>query len=211
VGKPRAAEALDDVSDRLGEVLRRADGLLAEWSQFGAAVRAQVDDEARRIGHAVGAAVDGATARAASVSVERALTDQIGAKLAALAAEVNKLESRARAASRAIGEERRGDRRVLWGLAGGVALANALLVAVLLRAAPEPPSTPAPVPVAVPEAIRIAPTVELPSAAPPIDAGVVVDAVSPPMTPAPALRAPATSRPAPKPAGKRPVHPGGGR
>jgi len=40
-----AARSLDDVSDHLGEVLRRADELLAEWSRFGAEVRTQVDRE----------------------------------------------------------------------------------------------------------------------------------------------------------------------
>ena len=38
-----AARVLDDVSDHLGEVLRRSDELLAEWSRFGAQVRTQVD------------------------------------------------------------------------------------------------------------------------------------------------------------------------
>ena len=40
-----AARALDDVSDHLGEVLRRADELLADWSRFGAQVRVQVERE----------------------------------------------------------------------------------------------------------------------------------------------------------------------
>ena len=38
-----AARTLDNVSDHLGEVLRHADALLAEWSKFGAQVRTQVD------------------------------------------------------------------------------------------------------------------------------------------------------------------------
>ena len=39
----RTAQVLDDVSDHLGEVLRRADALLAEWSRFGDAVRMEVE------------------------------------------------------------------------------------------------------------------------------------------------------------------------
>ena len=51
-----AAKALDDVSDHMGEVLRHADALLAEWQGFSAKVRAQVEHEARTIGDAVGGA-----------------------------------------------------------------------------------------------------------------------------------------------------------
>lgn len=120
-----AARALDDVSDHLGEVLRRADELLADWSRFGAQVRTQVDREAA----AIGEVIDGAVTRAASSGLDRAIAD----RLRALTTELERLEQRARAASRAVAEQREGDRRVLWIVVAGIVLANALLVALLLR------------------------------------------------------------------------------
>jgi len=120
-----AARALDDVSDHLGEVLRRADELLADWSRFGGEVRAQVEREAA----AIGDVVDAAIARAAGAGVDRGIAD----RLRALTVDLERLELRMRAASRAAAEERHGDRRVLWLVVAGVVLANALLVAVLLR------------------------------------------------------------------------------
>jgi hypothetical protein len=130
--------ALDTASDHLGELLRHADELLLEWSKFGAGVRAQVDREAHQIGNAVCDAVDLAVRRAAAEGTARAITEQLGTQLAAVSAEVAKLESRARAASRAISEQRRGDRGLLYGLIAAVLIANALLVVMLVR-------TPAPV------------------------------------------------------------------
>jgi hypothetical protein len=145
-----AARALDDVSDHLGEVLRRADELLAEWSQFGTQVRAQVEREVA----AVAGVVDDAVARAAGAGIDRAVAD----RLRALTAELERLEQRTRAASRAAAEQRESDRRVLWIVVAGVVLANALLVVLLIR-------KPEPVPVAEP--IRIeSPTPAEPAAAP---------------------------------------------
>ena len=145
-----AARALDDVSDHLGEVLRRADELLAEWSRLGVQVRAQVEREVAGIGEVV----DGAVARAAGSGIDRAIAD----RLRALTGEIDRLEQRTRAASRAVAEHREGDRRVLWVVVAGVVVANALLVALLLR-------KPEPVPVAEP--IRI----ETPAAPPaPVEA-----------------------------------------
>ena len=126
-----AARALDDVSDHLGEVLRRADELLADWSRFGAQVRTQVDREAA----AIGEVVDGAVTRAASAGLDRAIADH----LRGLTTELERLEQRARAASRAVAEHREGDRRVLWIVVAGIVLANALLVALLLRKPDAPP------------------------------------------------------------------------
>jgi hypothetical protein len=120
-----AARALDDVSDHLGEVLRRADELLADWSRFGAQVRTQVDREAA----AIGEVVDGAVMRAASAGLDRAIAD----RLRALTTELERLEQRTRAASRAVVDHRDGDRRVLWIVVAGIVVANALLVALLLR------------------------------------------------------------------------------
>jgi hypothetical protein len=120
-----AARALDDVSDHLGLVLRRADDLLAEWSRFGAQVRTQVDREVI----AIGEVVDGAVTRAASAGLDRAIAD----RLRALTTEIERLEQRTRAASRAVAERRDGDRRVLWIVVAGIVVANALLVALLLR------------------------------------------------------------------------------
>jgi hypothetical protein len=120
-----AASSLDEVSDHLGEVLRRADELLAEWSRFGAEVRAQVDREVATIGEVV----DGAVARAANAGLDRAIAD----RLRGLTTELDRLEQRIRAASRATAERRERDRGVLWAVVAGIVLANALLVALLLR------------------------------------------------------------------------------
>jgi hypothetical protein len=120
-----AARALDDVSDHLGEVLRRADGLLADWGRFGAQVREQVEREAA----AIGQVVDGAVGRAAATGIDRA----IGDRLRALTAELERIEQRARAASRAVVEQREADRRILWAVVAGIVLANALLVVLILR------------------------------------------------------------------------------
>ena len=120
-----AARVLDDVSDHLGEVLRRSDELLAEWSRFGAQVRTQVDREAA----AIGEVIDGAVTRAAITGIDRAIAD----RLRGLTAEIERLEQRTRAAARAASEQREGDRRVLWIVVAGIVLANALLVALLLR------------------------------------------------------------------------------
>jgi hypothetical protein len=172
----RPAEALDDMSANMGELLRRADELLAEWGRFGAQVRGQVEHEAREVGNAVASAVDGAVTRATSARVDRAITDQIGARLAALAAEIGRLETRARAATRAVGEERRVDRRVLWVVAAGVVIANALLVVMLLR-------KPAEVKVPLPEPVRVEQPVVVPADAA-VEPVSTIDAVSEP-APAP--------------------------
>ena len=135
-----AARALDDVSDHLGEVLRRADELLAEWSRFGAQVKTQVEREAA----AIGEVVEGAIGRVGATGIDRA----IGDRLRALTVEIEKLEQRARAASRAAAEQRDADRRILWGVVAGIVLANALLLVLILRRPDAPP---------VPEPIRIDP------------------------------------------------------
>lgn len=189
---PRS-EPLDTAAEHMAELLRHADELLLEWSKFGAGVRAQVDREAQLVGSAVVDAVDLAVRRAAAEGTARAIGDQLGAQLAAVSAEVAKLESRARAASRAIAEQRRGDRGLLYGLIGAVLVANALLVVGLLRepAAPlivepvpvaRPLPEPAP-PAAPPEAIEPAP------AAKP-DAPTLAPEPSPAEAPATKARAP---------------------
>jgi hypothetical protein len=156
-----AARALDDVSDHLGEVLRRADELLAEWSRLGVQVRAQVEREVA----AIGEVVDGAVARAAGSGIDRAIAD----RLRALTTEIDRLEQRMRAASRAVVEQRGGDRRVLWVVVAGVVLANALLVALLLRK-PEPVPVAEPIrietPAALPAPAELAQPAALPAGAP---------------------------------------------
>ncbi|MDX2090672.1 MAG: hypothetical protein SFX73_22625 [Kofleriaceae bacterium] len=154
--------ALDDVSANLAEVLRRADGLLAEWSAFGAEVKAQVEREASTVGTAVSQAVDGAVARAVGASIDRAVPEQLAARMAALTAEITKLEHRARTAAKAISDERTHDRRLLGGLVLGVLVANALLVMLLLR---PPPAAVAPVPEAT--RVEVAPPDPAPAIAPP--------------------------------------------
>ena len=171
-----AARALDDVSDHLGEVLRRADGLLADWGRFGAQVREQVEREAA----AIGEVVDGAVGRAAATGIDRA----IGDRLRALTAELERIEQRARAASRAVVEQREADRRILWAVVAGIVLANALLVVLILRR---------------PEAVPVAEPVRLdapaPSAAAPAAPGATPDPAGPATGSAAASAAP------PEPAG----------
>jgi hypothetical protein len=173
-----AARALDDVSDHLGEVLRHADQLLADWSAFGAQVRVSVDREVASIG----AVVDGAVARAASAGLDQAVAD----RLRALTTELERLEQRARTASRAVASHRETDRRILWVAVAGIVLANALLVVVLLR---RPVATP------VAEPVRVE------AAAPP--------AADPGPTPAPAVGSgPGASEPVGAAAASRPGQPG---
>ena len=179
-----AARALDDVSDHLGEVLRRADDLLAEWSRFGAQVRDQVEREAA----AIGEVVDGAVGRAASGGLDRA----IGDRLRALTTELERLEQRARAASRAVVEQRETDRRLLWAVVAGVVLANALLVVLILRrpeaaAVAEPIRIDAPPQVQPPSAAPAAPAAPDPVGAPVgVPAGSAATAASPGAAPGPA-------------------------
>jgi hypothetical protein len=154
-----AARALDDVSDHLGEVLRRADQLMAEWSGFGAQVRAQVEREVAGIG----AAVDGAVARAAGAGLDRAIAD----RLRALTSELERLEQRTRAASRAVVEQRGADRRVLWLAVAGIVVANALLVVLLLR---KPVAAPVIEPVRI-ESVTAPPLASEPAVAPATAAG----------------------------------------
>jgi hypothetical protein len=157
--RARAEAALDDVSDHLGVVLQRADELLVQWSAFGGTVRGQVEREAAAIGDAVAGAVDTAVARATSSGIDRVITEQVGSRLTALTAEITKLEARTRAAARAVADERMGDRRLLWVVIGGVLLANALLVAILLRrpAVVPAPAEPAKVELASPPGASPAP------------------------------------------------------
>lgn len=160
--RARAEAALDDVSDHLGVVLQRADELLAQWSAFGATVRGQVEREAAAIGEAVAGAVDAAVTRATAGGIDRAIADQLGARLTALTAEIAKLEARTRAAARAVADERTGDRRLLWAVIGGIVLANALLVALLVRrpAAVPVPAEPAKVELTAPPAAAPTPASE---------------------------------------------------
>ena len=126
--------------------MRRADDLLEEWGRFGAQVRGQVEREAA----AIGEVVDSAVGRAAATGIDRA----IGDRLRALTTELERIEQRARVASRAVVEQREADRRILWAVVAGIVLANALLVVLILRkpeAAPvaEPVRLDAPSPSAV--------------------------------------------------------------
>jgi hypothetical protein len=157
--RARAEAALDDVSDHLGVVLQRADELLVQWSAFGASVRGQVEREAAAIGDAVAGAVDTAVARATASGIDRAIADQVGARLTALTAEIARLEARTRAAARAVVDERMGDRRLLWIVIGGIVLANALLVAILLRRPAAAPmrAEPTKVELATPPGAAVAP------------------------------------------------------
>jgi hypothetical protein len=169
-----AARALDDVSDHLGEVLRRADDLLAEWGRFGAQVRGQVEREAATIGEVV----DSAVGRAAAAGIDRA----IGDRLRALTTELERIEQRARAASRAVVEQREADRRILWAVVAGIVLANALLIVLILRK---------------PEAAPVAEPIRLDAPAPSATAPAAPSATPDPAGPTAASQ----GAPAPEPAG----------
>ena len=158
-------DPLDTASAHMAELLHRADELLLEWSKFGAGVRAQVDREAQQIGGAVCDAVDLAVRRAAADGTARAISEQLGTQLAAVSAEVAKLETRARAATRAIAEQRRGDRTLIYGLIAAVLVGNVLLVVLLLRS-PAAPVIVEPVPVATPVAPGSAEPVHIEAPAP---------------------------------------------
>lgn len=147
------AKRLDDVSANLAEVLRHADALLEEWSQFGASVRAQVEREAAQVGRAVADGAGGA--------VEKSL--------ATLRSELSQLEKRVRAAQLLVVQQRATDRRLLAGIAIGVAIVIAMLAFVIVRGPTV--AEVAPVPAAVPSA-------------PPPDARPI-DAAPPPVDAAP--------------------------
>lgn len=181
-----ARAALDDVSDHLGEVLRRADRLLVEWTAFGASVRAQVDREAQTIAATVASSLDGAVRGVA----DRAIATQVEARLAALSTELGRLETR----TRAIAAERATSRRLAFAAVAGILLANVLLVLLLLRPATvPPPMVPAPreeAAVASPADAGVDAPADAPTDAPNagVDAAVPADAapVKPPTTkPAP--------------------------
>jgi hypothetical protein len=187
-----AARALDDVSDHLGEVLRRADDLLAEWGRFGAQVRDQVEREAA----AIGEVVDGAVGRAAATGIDRA----IGDRLRALTAELERIEQRTRAASRAAAEQREADRRILWAVVAGIVLANALLVVLILRK---------------PEAAPVAEPIRIDAPAPSPPAAVAPSATPDPAGPATGSQGAAATEPtgsaAPASAGSAAEKPGTGQ
>jgi hypothetical protein len=192
-----AAKSLDDVSDHLGEVLRNADALLAEWQGFAAKVRAQVDHEARTIGNVVGAAVDHPNPRGIDDAVARAFGERLGAQLAQLAGELGKLESRTRASARAASDQRSFDRRAWWLLGGGVLLANALLVVSLVRGPAVPPPEAPPAPIVVPAAAATLPdaaAVAEPPTAPPIAPSSATRAVGSAEAPAKPVVKPASPR-----------------
>jgi hypothetical protein len=142
----------------MAQVLRHADELLAEWARFGASVRGQVERETVAIGDAVAGAIDASVKQAVAATeagVDRAVTEaianRIGAQLQNLALELGRLEARAKAANRALGEQRAADRRLLYGIAGGLAIAIGLLVVLVLRKPPVPEPMPAPVPIVEPK------------------------------------------------------------
>jgi len=150
------ARALDDVSAQLAEMLRHADALLDDWMRFGTEVRARVERETAGIGEVVARAVDGASERALAM------------RLAAVSTELERLEARIRAASRIAAEQKTTDRRILGGIAAGVAVVIALLVVLVMRAPVAPQIVvPQPVPVVAPPVDAAAPPPPPADAAPP--------------------------------------------
>lgn len=204
---------LDATSERFGELLRRADQLLVEWARFGSEVRAQVEREARTVGTAVAGAVDSAMSEVASRGVDRVLAERLGSQLATLGEEVTRLESRLRGVARATAERERSWRWQWWVLAGGVAVANLLIVVglviqprddrsvVLPANAPSPasvsplPASESPLPASEPAITPVPPTS-------PADAGLVTPAINDagvadnPPSPTP-INTPTKPRPAP--------------
>ena len=166
----RKVEMIDDVSDHLAEVLRRADALLAEWSKFGASVQMQVEREARAIGDTVASSVENAVTAATLTTVDRALADQITARLRTLAAELDRLEQRTRTAANSVKRERSIDRKILWLVVAGIIGANVLLVLLYVRG---PDTVVAP----PPEPLRIEAPVQTPATV--IDAGIDAAAAAP--------------------------------
>ena len=151
---PTPVRPLDEVSDHMSQILRHADELLAEWAAFGAQVKGQVERETQVIGNVVATAVDEAVARSVATTaghVDRAVTqamaERVGSQLQALTAELGRLEARAKAASRLVTDQRTGDRKILWGIAGGIVIANALLALVLLKKPSAPDVAPQAVPI----------------------------------------------------------------
>jgi hypothetical protein len=203
--RPTPVRPLDDVSDHMGQILRHADELLAEWAAFGAQVKSQVERETQVIGNTVASAVDEAVERSVATTaahVDRAVTqamaERVGSQLQALTAELGRLEARAKAASRLVADQRTGDRKMLWGIAGGIAIANVLLALVLLRKPATPEVTPQAVPVVEhrDQAVQIAPPP--PDPAPAAGSG---DGSAPPDTAA-KLTEPAKDTPAKDTSGK---------
>jgi len=131
------------VSDRLGRVLHHADELLAEWERFAAQTRTRIDLEVHAIGATVAAAVETSVDRAVErvsagvdAAVERTVEARVGLQLTALAAELTRLEHRARGAVR-LAENRGRHRLWMWTAIAGLGITNVFLAILLLRT-PEP-------------------------------------------------------------------------
>ena len=198
---PTPERALDDISAHLGEVLRRADDLLAEWSRFGDAVRVQVDREAQAIATTVGDSIDHAVIR----GVEKAVFDQIGNRVNAISAELGRIEARSRALARAASDERSRQRLLLWAILGGIVGANVLLAVLLLRGGGDRAPAPAALPATTPAPAVI--DAGAPAAPPPAPAatdgsgsaaGSGSGSAAAPVAPVKAAAAPAVAEP-PKP------------
>ena len=205
---PTPVRPLDEVSDHMSQILRHADELLAEWAAFGAQVKGQVDRETQVIGNAVASAVDEAVARSVATTashVDRAVTqamaERVGSQLQALTTELGRLEARAKAASRLVSDQRTGDRKILWGIAGGIVIANVLLALVLLKKPSAPDVVPQAVPIVEPHHDEAAPAPAPAPADPPAaaatgsaDGSATIDPATKPADPAAAKDVDSTIR-----------------
>jgi hypothetical protein len=189
-------DALTELNDHLGRFLRQADELLDEWARFGAGVRGALEGQLREVESAFARGADAAAARAAA-AMGRSLDDAaaarvdrvLGDRVAALRAELERLERIARGLAGAQAQPRAPDGATqrIW---IAVLAANVLLVVLIVLVwtrgrAPEvpPPLVTAPALAPPPVVVDAAPP---PDAAPP-DAGPP-DAMPPPPDAAPAVR-----------------------
>jgi hypothetical protein len=100
---PPEQDPLAELNDHLGRFLRQADELLDEWARFGAGVRARLDEQLADVEAAFARGADSAAARAAQ-AMARGLDDAaaarvdraLGDRVAALRAELERLERIAR-------------------------------------------------------------------------------------------------------------------
>jgi hypothetical protein len=189
-------DALAELNDHLGRFLRQADELLDEWARFGAGVRGALEGQLREVEGAFAKGADAAAARAAA-AMSRSLDDAaaarvdrvLGERVAALRAELERLERIARGVAGAQSQPRAPDgatQRIWIAVIAANVLLVVLIVLVWTRGA-----SPSPPPLVTTPALASPPIVV--DAAPAADASAPVDAPPPPpdATPPPPDAAPA--------------------
>lgn len=143
-------DPLAAINDHLGRFLRQADQLLDDWARFGADVRTRVTHEVDRVGAAVEQAVDGSVGLVADRAAARVSDDVAGrlaARLADVHDEIDRATRAARRATAAVDALHTGGRRTSrWAAAALAAavVADALLLALLVRQPDTAPVAPVP-------------------------------------------------------------------